>query len=127
MIDLNKITIGTMIVIIVFADKVITYLYKKFNTAYKIKRETEDFIQLVSNQQKIIDQSNTKIDLLIEGIKEMLKSELKILHKEYMDRGNISSEELDNFNHLYEVYHLLGGNGTGTKYYDEVCQLQLLD
>ena len=127
MVDLNKITIGTMIVVIVFADKAITYIYKKFNTAYKIKNETEDFIQLVSNQQKIIDQSNTKIDLLIEGIKEMLKSELKILHKEYVDKGYISSEELDNFNHLYGVYHSLGGNGTGTRYHEEVCRLPLVD
>ena len=37
-----------------------------------------------------------------------------------MDKKSITSDELDNFNHLYTVYSSLKGNGTGTKYHEDV-------
>ena len=125
--DLNGVTLGVIIGGVVAIDKAITYIYRKFNSAYKIKKETEDFILLVHTQQKTIDDFNMKTDLLIEGMKEILKCQLKERHKEYMDRKSITSEELDNFNHLYTVYNSLGGNGTGTKYHNEVLTLPILD
>lgn len=40
-------------------------------------------------------------------------------------RGWTTLTELDNIEHLYGVYHRLGGNGTGTELYKRVKQLPI--
>lgn len=43
----------------------------------------------------------------------------------YLSVKSISTEELKNLEHLYENYHRLGGNGTGTELYTRCLDLPL--
>lgn len=43
----------------------------------------------------------------------------------YIAEKRISTEELKNLEHLYENYHRLGGNGTGTELYNRCRELPL--
>ena len=63
------------------------------------------------------------------AIKEGL---LAILHDRIYDacrrciaEGEVSVEELRNIESLYNAYHALGGNGTGTELYNRACGLRI--
>lgn len=43
----------------------------------------------------------------------------------YVELGYIPSYAYENFCDMYEAYHALGGNGTGTKLYEEIKALHL--
>ena len=55
----------------------------------------------------------------------VLKSELKKEYIELMKKGFVTFEELESANEVYEAYHNLKGNGTGTKMIEEIRNLPL--
>ena len=59
------------------------------------------------------------------GTMVLLKVKLFEYHDKYMELGFIPPYAYENFCDMYESYHELGGNGTGTKMYDEIKQLHL--
>lgn len=88
-------------------------LYKKIKTdreEEKKKREAE------SKEQEIIKQGVLAIlhDRLYQGCQFFLK------------RGSISVPDLDNLEYLYNSYHALGGNGTGTELYTRCKALPII-
>lgn len=60
-----------------------------------------------------------------KGTMVLLKVKLFEYHDKYMELGFIPSYAYENFCDMYESYHELGGNGTGTKMYEEIKQLHL--
>lgn len=43
----------------------------------------------------------------------------------YLKRGEITTSELNNLENLYNSYHALGGNGTGTELYERCKNLKI--
>lgn len=64
-------------------------------------------------------------EALKEGVVALLHDRLHQSGMYYLDKGEISLRELQNFEHLYQAYHDLGGNGTGTEIYERVQDLEL--
>jgi hypothetical protein len=60
-----------------------------------------------------------------EGMVALLHDRLFQSGMYYLDKGEISVLELQNFEDLYNAYHKLGGNGTGTEIYERVLDLEL--
>lgn len=58
-----------------------------------------------------------------KAMKILLRRELRELHDIYMDAGKISSEQLGEYNEIYDVYVSHGGNGTGTVWHNDVNNL----
>lgn len=54
-----------------------------------------------------------------DGCLALLHSKLYARCQEIICEGTISTQELEEIEALYEAYHGLGGNGTGTKLYEE--------
>lgn len=52
-----------------------------------------------------------------------LYDRLYYLHGKYMKQGWISVPDLENITGIYEGYNGLGGNGVGTKLYDDMRKL----
>lgn len=68
----------------------------------------------------------------LAGQKTMQKALTSILHDTlyrnttiYLANGYISTDELENLRELYEAYHCLGGNGTGTVLYERCTKLKI--
>lgn len=59
-----------------------------------------------------------------EALKMILKAWLKDLYQEYMSAGKISLEDYDDYREMYEAYHNLGGNGTGTHMMEKINKLK---
>lgn len=69
---------------------------------------------------------------LVLQMKRVEAGSLATLHKELydlalrtMDAGAITTEELEDLDALYKAYHALGGNSTGTNYYERARKLPL--
>ena len=55
---------------------------------------------------------NQKVDALCVAVRELLYDRIKHLGKSYLERGNITSEELEDFLAMHKIYHnTLEGNG----------------
>ena len=79
------------------------------------------YIVWLLKQQKGERSANSK------GMMLLLRGQLKAYHKEYMQRGYITSEELADYLEMYEAYHSLGGNGVATKWKEDVQKLEVRD
>ena len=59
-----------------------------------------------------------------KAMKLLLRRELRELHDIYMNAGVVTSDQLGEYNELFEVYKAHGGNGTGTVWHADVNKLQ---
>ena len=50
----------------------------------------------------------------------LLRETIEWRYQLYLERETITKEEYKDFEELYQVYHRLGGNGTGTRMWDEI-------
>lgn len=55
----------------------------------------------------------------------LLRRELREQYKNIVEKTYVSIEELEEFDEIYEIYHELGGNGTGTKMYEYVHKMEV--
>ena len=60
-----------------------------------------------------------------EGVLALLHDRLYQGCTHHINNGYITTEELKNMEYLYNGYHELGGNGTGTELYERVKDLPL--
>lgn len=59
-----------------------------------------------------------------KAVRVLMKRELRQIHSEYMQKGEIPSHVLGDFDEIYEVYHSAGGNGEGTIWKDDLHKLR---
>lgn len=61
------------------------------------------------------------------GLRTLLRAELLEIHAKYVPLGRIPVAVMDEAERVYLAYHRLGGNGTGTKLYEELKALPAVD
>ena len=68
----------------------------------------------------------------LKGQRNVQNGLVAILHdliykncSEYLSRGSVTTDELENLSQMYETYHSLGGNGTATALYQRCCALTI--
>lgn len=61
-----------------------------------------------------------------EGLVAILHNMVYTQGKAYIDVGEISLEDMKDYEYLYKAYHNLGGNGTGTEIYERVKNLKII-
>ena len=78
-----------------------------------------------AEQKHKIDETGRQIQLVSDGICELLRVKLIEYHDYYMEVGSIPSYVFDNFSSMYNTYHSLGGNGMITHMYEELKELPI--
>lgn len=68
-----------------------------------------------------------RLSALEQASKALLHDRLYRECRECLAQGCIDVEALHNLEHLYNAYHALGGNGTGTQLYRRVQQLPIVE
>lgn len=76
--------------------------------------------------QKQLDKEREEMDALKQGMRAILWENLNTIYKKAKDQNGLSVEERHNLTNIYEAYHALGGNGTGTRLHDESMRLPVL-
>lgn len=67
-------------------------------------------------------------DLLLQGMRALMKSELFRLHAEYVQTGKpVPLDIKEQANSVHEVYAALGGNGVGTHLWKELMDAHASD
>lgn len=61
------------------------------------------------------------------GLRTLLRAELLEIHAKYVPLVYIPLEVMEEADRVYQAYHSLGGNGTGTKIYEELKALPTVD
>ena len=67
----------------------------------------------------------TKTRAINRGVLAMLHDRIFQSCKHFIEKESIGIDELKNIEYLYNAYHDLGGNGTGTELYKRVKNLTL--
>lgn len=79
---------------------------------------------LLKENRKDKEKENAKRDANSNGTKLILFYMLQRLHAEYKYQGFVTYTQRSNFREMYEAYHGLGGNGYGTKMWQEIQELE---
>lgn len=74
---------------------------------------------------KRVKTQKDETDAVKEGVKSLLHDRLYQACTHYVAQGWIDTESLHNLDYLYNAYHRLGGNGTGTNLYNRAKALPL--
>ena len=98
-----------ILTVFTFAGKALYSKVKKELTSYTAKQKEE------SEEQA----------LLKSALVALLHDRLYFACQEYIKAGEITVDDLDNLGMMYEIYHALGGNGTGTNLYKRCCNLKI--
>jgi hypothetical protein len=61
------------------------------------------------------------------GMRALLWRELQAVHAHAMDRGGVTVSERRHLESVYQAYHGLGGNGTGTRLYSDAMSMSVID
>lgn len=80
---------------------------------------------LVKRLYSKFKQEITTQKLLKEGMLAILHDRLYQLCTSHIDNGCITVDELENLEYLYNSYHNLGGNGTGTSLFERCKTLKI--
>lgn len=57
----------------------------------------------------------------------LLKRELNELHIQYIQQDSLTSAQYATFQDMYNTYHDLGGNGTATRWYNDINVMTIRD
>lgn len=74
-----------------------------------------------------LKQELTTQKLLKEGMIAILHDRLYQLCTAFLEKGEITVDELENLEYLYKSYHNLGGNGTGTALFNRCKDLKIVN
>lgn len=82
---------------------------------------------IIINFQKKLERDNEfreqELLNLKSGILMLLRAKLDEMHSYYIEVGFVPIDKLHLFRELYEIYHSLGGNGTGTAQMNDMDDL----
>lgn len=81
---------------------------------------------VVASSKSRIKKEKQTMDALNAGMRALLWRELNEIHKEAVFSNGLTPDERHNLETIYDAYHTIGGNGTGTRIYEEAMKLPVL-
>ena len=124
------------ITIIAGAAKALAPLLHPFKKLLDGQRQSEAHLKThderLDQHDKYLDNDKKEIQALKAIQEASVKANLAMLHNHlyeacthHLAAGLITLDEMDNLDCIYEAYHALGGNGTGTRLYERCKALRL--
>lgn len=92
---------------------------------YNLKKSQKKQDELEVIRKKDLEAQNLKREANAQGTKLILFYMLQRLHVEYMYQGYVTHEQRTQYRELYEAYHGLGGNGYGTRMWEDIKELDI--
>lgn len=96
------------------------------------KKIKQDIQEILDKQDKSLKEIQERCELESEEQKFMREGLVSVLHDrlyqsctQFISQGYIEIDDLKNLEYLYQGYHNLGGNGTGTELYNRCKNLQI--
>ena len=106
-------------------DKLIQYFTDKKNIK-NIENDKKELNARLDKLEEQLKQFDEKSDMRDLATVTLLHDRLYNACEHALKIGKISVYSLDNIEHLYQEYHRLGGNGTGTELFTRVKNLPII-
>ena len=119
----GKITLAQFIVMIIGLGWVGGWLVQWLSAIYKRVTQYHDDREEYEEYMKRAKETERKVDLLVYANLAMISHHLFGECERLLERGYVTVVDLENIKRLYKPYHELGGNGTGTKLYNDCLDL----
>lgn len=87
--------------------------------AYRKQREEMEHAAQMKQFER-----DKKIDLLCDGTRSLLRADIISIYSKGKERGYMNLDDVEYLEKVYNSYHALGGNGSGTKLYKEAMKLE---
>lgn len=65
-------------------------------------------------------------DGITAGVRMLLYDRVKFLGKKYLEKGQVTAEELEDLVEMHRIYHTMGGNGFLDSVMDSVKHLTII-
>ncbi len=128
-------------VLVAIMTGVMAIFLAKVNHRIKKDERTDKSLEAIEKNQKTIADNiaaihnlDAKVDELEKSLRRtqrantvLLRDSMRVSHKALMEQGTIASHQLSDFEEAYQIYHESGGNGTATKYRDDILTLEIKD
>lgn len=92
---------------------------------FKLNRKAVKEDRAENKVAERVDAHDEEIKTFKEGLTALLHDRIYRGCMDCLKRGKITEQELFNMEYLYNPYHALGGNGTGTELYERCKDLPL--
>ena len=109
---------------IVFAGRQFWKLYKE------IKKRNDQLDELLKGQTELdtrLDALEIQGNLRQEASLASLHDRIYASYEVILKRGRVTMKELNNMSRLWKAYSTLGGNGTGKKMYERICDMPVIE
>lgn len=77
--------------------------------------------------QQRATEERTELESMKAGIRALLWCELERIHSVAMSKGGLTVDQRRHLESVYSAYHGLGGNGTGTRLFQDSMEMQVID
>jgi hypothetical protein len=77
----------------------------------------------VAGMSAAIKQLRRKQKATEDGLQALLHDRIFSIYSDCYQKGYASIDDIRNLDYLYQPYHALGGNGTGTELYERVKKM----
>ena len=126
-IDINNFLTAIMAIVgfILTVEKVYKWIKDKFIYAHKKVNEEQEIKETIAEHVDEIKKLQQQNEIIMESIRNLLRSRLKHDCLKYIARGSITQDELEEYEEIYKLYSAIGGNGPGTKYHNDVMELKI--
>ncbi len=81
---------------------------------------------LISLSKSKIKQEKESLDALNAGMRALLWRELNDIYKEAITDNGLTTDARHHLENVYLAYHRIGGNGTGTRLFDEAMKMPII-
>ena len=109
---------------ILFAGRQFWKLYKE------IKKRNDQLDELLKGQTELdtrLDALEIQGNLRQEASLASLHDRIYASYEVILKRGRVTMKELNNMSRLWKAYSTLGGNGTGKKMYERICDMPVIE
>lgn len=81
---------------------------------------------LINGIFAIVKSRKEKQDGITAGVRMLLYDRIKFLGKKYLEKSQVTSEELEDLVEMHRIYHNMGGNGFLDSIMDSVKHLNII-
>lgn len=92
-----------------------------------VQRVLKRFKERKQLNKLVIQETNERFQMLENALIALQHDRLYRLTEEYIERGYVTLDELDNLDYLFSSYKALGGNGSGERRYNLVQKLPVVN
>lgn len=101
--------------------------WKMYKELTKRNNQLDELLKGQSDLDARLDTIERQGDLRQEASLASLHDRIYSGYEIILKRGAVTMKELNNMSHLWKAYSGLGGNGTGKKMYERICEMPVVD